>query len=541
MEQQFFPKEIRGRFILRNPKGERPSLIYFLVRINGKQLKLTTHVKCYPQHWNPKKQEAYISTLLSEIDNRNNAITNNKLSQIKLSFERFLQYIFDNPTKMSDATMLIKNFIYNKKEKKMKKGQALNIFKYLKESILKDTVDSGSKETYQRVINRFQEFVNSTNQSINTFNDITKSVITDYQSYLCNLTNQPKCKDGRLSTNYIKGLIKVLLQRLEIYAVRNDMMDKNVLENAKTYKRLKSKVKCSENSIALRDDEVYRLYHHQTNNQRDEDVKNLFCLNCVTGQRISDTSKICDNINNICNITTIQLKQKKCGSPIDVPILFQMALDILNKYPDGLPKISDTIMNRRIKIIAKNAGIATDTKVISRQSGTSTNACTTSVHRYELITTHTGRRTFITMLSLRGYPARYIKDYSGHEDMRMVELYSKTTPSERGYFEATKRDNPHMILEMIDEKRGKEKDLKKENEFTSNEVPVNLFEEYTNKVTENVLLKQEQEKYKEELKAQIKQLANLNLQLRSAKNYEEVFSIDEYLDRVAELALQEEM
>lgn len=104
--KQFFPQEIRGRFILRNPKSEKPTLIYFLVRINGKQLKLSTRTKCYPKYWNVQKQEVYVSTMLAESDIRNNIIANNKISQIKLSFERFLTYVCHNPTQFMYAEEL---------------------------------------------------------------------------------------------------------------------------------------------------------------------------------------------------------------------------------------------------------------------------------------------------------------------------------------------------------------------------------------------------------------------------------------------------
>ena len=50
--------------------------------------------------------------------------------------------------------------------------------------------------------------------------------------------------------------------------------------------------------------------------------------------------------------------------------------------------------------------------------------------RYNCISTHTGRRTFITALVLRNYTAEKIKYYSGHRDSRMVELYTKCSPKE---------------------------------------------------------------------------------------------------------------
>ena len=70
MTHQVFINEIvKANFNLRQPKSERPTNIYLIVRINQKQAKLSTGVKVYPEHWNIKKQEAYISCRLTESDN----------------------------------------------------------------------------------------------------------------------------------------------------------------------------------------------------------------------------------------------------------------------------------------------------------------------------------------------------------------------------------------------------------------------------------------------------------------------------------------
>ena len=55
---QFFSEELRCRFNLRKPKSKKPTNIYMLIRLNGKQYKLTTEVKVYPVQWNKQKELA---------------------------------------------------------------------------------------------------------------------------------------------------------------------------------------------------------------------------------------------------------------------------------------------------------------------------------------------------------------------------------------------------------------------------------------------------------------------------------------------------
>ena len=55
MAGQFFFNELQARFNLREPKANKPTNIYLVCRISGKQVKLATGVKIYPDHWNEKK------------------------------------------------------------------------------------------------------------------------------------------------------------------------------------------------------------------------------------------------------------------------------------------------------------------------------------------------------------------------------------------------------------------------------------------------------------------------------------------------------
>lgn len=93
MEQQIFINEIQTSFVLRQPKSTKPTNIYLVCRIQGKQVKLATGVKVYPEHWNTKKQEAYISVRLTELDNQNNEIANKKIKALETVY-RLIKSIF---------------------------------------------------------------------------------------------------------------------------------------------------------------------------------------------------------------------------------------------------------------------------------------------------------------------------------------------------------------------------------------------------------------------------------------------------------------
>ena len=171
----------------------------------------------------------------------------------------------------------------------------------------------------------------------------------------------------------------------------------------------------------------------------------------MTGQRISDTQKIGENVDEIMSITTIKLVQQKTDKFVKCGIVFELAKDILKKYNEGIPNLTNNDMNNGIKNIAHKANI-NSIEYVGRQSGTSNKVTVVDKPRYECISSHTGRRTFITLLKLRGWDSTKIMRYSGHKDTRMVEHYCKLKDSlEYEVFEKTKREHPELILRMVGE------------------------------------------------------------------------------------------
>ena len=112
MERQIFINEMQARFNLRKPRSEKPTNLYLVCRINNKQVKLSTGVKIYPDHWNEKRQEAYISVRLSEIDNINNTIVNKKITKLKEYFIEFKHYLCEHPTDIDNSITILRTRIY---------------------------------------------------------------------------------------------------------------------------------------------------------------------------------------------------------------------------------------------------------------------------------------------------------------------------------------------------------------------------------------------------------------------------------------------
>lgn len=445
MAGQIFINEVRCNFNLREPKADKPTNIYLVASINNKQVKLATGVKVYPSQWNAKKQEAYVSVRLTELDNTNNTIVNDKLNELKNSFVEFKHYLCEYPKEIEQGIELLKKYIYKNNMKK-EESQPINVGLYLKQCIDKDNnITDGSRSAYSNSVRLLERFIKENEIIIKSFNEINTKFFNDFQTFLLSI-DDAKTTDGTLSVPYINNTIKTIHQRIEAYVVKFQLMDRSKFLDI-VQPLLKDKT--DDYKIALRDDEVLKLWNYQPKDSNDEVVRDIFLLNCLTGQRISDTEKVDDNLEDILDVTTIKLIQKKTGKYLNFSIIFELAKEILNKYPNGLPKVNTTILNARIKEIAKEAGI-TGKEVVGRQTKGGLN--TTYKERYECITTHTGRRTFITLLKLRGWDDGKITMYSGHKDDRMVKRYTKikdTAAFER--FNKTRKEHPELLLRIVGE------------------------------------------------------------------------------------------
>ncbi len=152
-------------------------------------------------------------------------------------------------------------------------------------------------------------------------------------------------------------------------------------------------------------------------------VKDLFLFACYTGARFSDVQalRFSDITGNAWSVIT-----QKTQAVLTIP-LNKNALDIIAKYrPHGnsLPRISNQRLNEYLKILCFQAGLNTPTRVV-KFSGSLRSE--TIEPKYMLITTHTARRTFITLSIEAGMNPEAIMKITGHTTYAMMKKYLQVT------------------------------------------------------------------------------------------------------------------
>ena len=266
---------------------------------------------------------------------------------------------------------------------------------------------------------------------------VTKAAIQKFKRVKLLLDEYQKTKRTRLSIEnittklFLDKFFSFLIEdknQLNNTAYKNIQFLKTFLSWANTsgfttntnYKAFKTK---SERNgvIYLTKDEFLILYNLKIDNERLERVRDIFIYQCSTGVRYSDIQNISrEDIHG----ATWNLRTQKTHQLLEIP-LNEYALSVLAKYkdyPQPLPVISNQKMNSYLKELCKLAGIDETVKTIKYKG---VERIETLHKKYEVIGTHTARRTFISLSLESGMPAAVVMDITGHSTYRMMQKYLK--------------------------------------------------------------------------------------------------------------------
>lgn len=157
-----------------------------------------------------------------------------------------------------------------------------------------------------------------------------------------------------------------------------------------------------------------------------EVARDIFLIGVWTAQRVSDYNHLSrENIGEETiagrNIRTLSLTQQKTGKRITIPCSKELGA-ILDKYPTALPHLPEQKINAAIKAIGRMAGLDEWVEITTTKGGIPSK---TRARKWELIHTHTARRTGATLMYLSGMDVYDICKITGHSSIQMLERYIK--------------------------------------------------------------------------------------------------------------------
>lgn len=409
-------------FYLKDKFAEIETPIHLYIRYEGKRLVYSTGKLIHPKFWNGESQQ---SRKVKDFPTAK--IFNNNLKFIKdTAYKAFEDLTFrlgrsPLPTEIkAELDRELKDLHENASTATENKPTFMGLFKrfiYESEQGMRLTTsgkrfDKRSIQKYNTVYSKLEQFGKKYHL---TFENIDQNFYTKFVNHL----NKEK-----YSLNNVGKYIQVIKTFLT-YATENGY-NTNMFFQSKQFKAHK----VAGFSIYLNENEVNDLYELDLRTTPHlERVRDLFIVGCWTGLRFSDFTNIQPkNIEgDFLRITTFKTNEK-----VIIPIhrtVKEIMAKYKGKYPNSLPPaIANQKMNAYLKNIAKQVGsLKTEVEVEGIKGGLKVN---TIMQKWELVTTHTARRSFATNVYKSGFPAISLMKITGHKTEKAFLLYIKVTPEE---------------------------------------------------------------------------------------------------------------
>lgn len=380
--------------------SNQTSLLYLVLREDGKREKISLQLKEDPATFDKKsyqftKANPYYKTL--------NARLNFIKSQVEL-LKREAEVTNDTLLQFREKVVAAINV--SAKVKKEKNNESLFLPYFLKwamEETTKHKYNRYKKYTY----NLLAEYFGSKQP---TFDDINYAFCEDFIEWM---SDKDLCANTRGS--HIKFVKAAMNEAFKNKLHKND--------DFRTFRKEMEQV----DAVYLTNEEVTKIAELPLCGTHAL-ARDIFVIGCHTGMRFSDYSRL--SMNDISD-GVIHFITQKCKTPVDIPA-HPRVLAILNKYGGVLPNITSQRFNMYIKDVCKEAGI--NESILVRKSGQHLRC-----EKWELVSSHTARRTGLTNMYKAGIPTYRCMMVSGHKTEQVFLTYLRITQEENAVY---LKDNP---------------------------------------------------------------------------------------------------
>ena len=175
--------------------------------------------------------------------------------------------------------------------------------------------------------------------------------------------------------------------------------------------------------IYLTKEELTKVRDLDLSNSKLEPVRDIFLFCCFSSLRHSDVDNLrrSDIKGDHMNVTTI-----KTGDSVSIE-LNDITKAILKKYKDvpfpgdkALPSFTNQAMNRSLKDLCQLAEINEPIRITTYKGNARKD---TVLPKWQLVGTHTGRRTFIVQALSMGISPNIVMKWTGHSDYKAMKPY----------------------------------------------------------------------------------------------------------------------
>jgi integrase len=377
---------------LDNPRSIDKTMLFYSVTYGKTRFRIKSGKKVLPKFWNKKNQA--VRTTASNAGDLNAIIKKHK-AEIESVCNRL---IFEEKP-------IVKEDVYNRLKFTQKANKSkFSFFDYYEEwmRISQLRVSLNTLKGYKTTFNHLKAFDLKTNFDI-SFENINESfihlfgkyILQDLKSYNNNLWKNVKNLKAFMKWAHEKGF-----------------------SNNEYYLRIKIKQETDKDIVALSLEQLKEIENLKLDDRLDK-VRDLFLIECYCGLRFSDIQNLKkENIKD----GKINVLVKKTKQRLIIPAQKKLII-IFDKYflmGKDLPKITNQKMNDYLKEIGELAELDEEFEFVKYRGN---ERVAKTVKKYERLTTHTARHTFITLSLLLGLDHETIMKVVGHQKYNTLKKY----------------------------------------------------------------------------------------------------------------------
>lgn len=389
---------------LKTPNSKN-SPIWFRVNFKGKNIRLSSGITLETKHWNSKSKTISISK------------TN--VTQVNKELLRLEQLIYDitEAVTKEDGSLDLKEL--SSTYKKELKGENSNendlLFRiafdmYIDHCINSSVKKDGTAAVYKTVRNQIVLFEDNENQQY-YLSELNRNYFEKFRLYIQDnhgLANITVNKYFRV----LKSLSRFLIKRG--FEINPDIFD--------------FAIKFTDtNKVVISNDDMAKLKSVNLKTQNQNKYRDLFLILCHIGIRVSDLHNLNESNIDLKN-KLVNIHTEKTSAPVSIPVPDDIIILLDQYFVKSNTTIVDQKFNRIIKDVCRLAGIDDPIEIVIERGKKSERKIEP---KYNLVTTHTGRRTFITkMMETMRFSEKELMKITGHKSVSSFKKYYQILPDE---------------------------------------------------------------------------------------------------------------
>jgi integrase len=388
-------------FLLKEPKGDRPTPIFAFLSFDGQRAKVYTGLKILPTQWNIDDQRAKLRGYPA------NGALNDTLD---LQEQQLLACYADhraNGQLPTATTLRVAIAPEAEPEPVAPPAAAPDLFARYAEWIALAHAQgrARSASVYETNLRHLRRFAEATPYAV-SFESLTPTFGDRFTAWLM--------QSAGLTDNTIDKQITTL-KRFCRWCQDRDYTDTRGWEKLK-WKRREPDV------LTLTREEVTALAELDLPaGGYLDNARTLFLLACYTGLRYSDVIRLRPEH---VRATTLRITTQKTGESVTIP-LHPHAYPLLQRLLAGEVRlIANQKLNEYLKVLGERAGINAPTERTRYRGG---ERLSQTAPKYALLGCHTGRRTFVTLALENGIAPEVVMKVTGHRDYKSFKRYVNIT------------------------------------------------------------------------------------------------------------------